>query len=535
MNVHLGAHRTELPSEECSAASEGIGPFDAAGHCLVAGHRAKIRADLFERLGTDPPHSLEILVVEKRPFFNAGLDDPAGERLADARQLGQLRPTGGVQIDLEASFLVSRPFHLHEPIAQSAVDHPPENHRSEPDRDQGADGRLVRPSQDPRANRRSTFFRRRRHGWDARDALLVARQRPTYYDGLYVSPPADPPDGSLCFGVSVAVPNEFREILWDDAVREELRQIVRLAIREDLGSAGDLTSRAVVPENLAGRAAVAARQAGVVCGLAAAEEALGLIDPELRWTAKSEDGRPVAAGDQVGVIAGPARTLLSAERLVLNVLGRLSGVATLTRRYVEAVAGTHARIYDTRKTTPGWRRLEKYAVCCGGGWNHRLGLFDAVLIKDNHLALGAEKGDSPHLCEAPSGPFRQMGTVPFFGYTPAEAVRKARRFIASQPAEAAGDRTVVEIEVDTLEALEEVLSAGPDVVLLDNMTPEQLRRAVAIRDAAGCRVPLEASGGVSLANVAEVAASGVDRISVGAVTHAAPWLDFGLDWMPGGR
>jgi nicotinate-nucleotide pyrophosphorylase (carboxylating) len=207
---------------------------------------------------------------------------------------------------------------------------------------------------------------------------------------------------------------------------------------------------------------------------------------------------------------------LTAERLVLNLLGRLSGIATLTRKYVDAVAGTQSRIYDTRKTTPGWRRLEKYAVRCGGGCNHRTGLFDAVLIKDNHLAVGKEATDSTAR------------------YTPAEAVARARRFIEEQAPEPAQGPMIVEVEVDTLEQLDEVLAAGPDLVLLDNMTPAQLREAVRHRDARNPTVELEASGGVRLETVRQIAQSGVDRISVGALTHAAVWLDFGLDWLPGG-
>jgi nicotinate-nucleotide pyrophosphorylase (carboxylating) len=202
--------------------------------------------------------------------------------------------------------------------------------------------------------------------------------------------------------------------------------------------------------------------------------------------------------------------LLTCERLVLNLLGRLSGIASLTRQYVKAIAGTKARIYDTRKTTPGWRRLEKYAVRCGGGFNHRLGLFDAVLIKDNHLVVGAEaRGEQ---------------------FTPAEAVRRARQFLASAFPERP-DPMIVEVEVDTLDQLREVLSAQPDLVLLDNMSLGDLRAAVALRDSEAPSVQLEASGGVRLETVAEIARTGVDRISAGALTHSAAWLDIGLDWL----
>lgn len=314
------------------------------------------------------------------------------------------------------------------------------------------------------------------------------------------------------------MPKELRQITWNDALCQELREIVRLAIREDLGDEGDVTSRALVPKGATGRAAVVARRSGVVAGLPAAEEAIRMVDAALVWNAQADDGRAVDAGQPIALVEGPALGLLAAERLALNVLGRLSGIATLTRTYVEAVAGSRARIYDTRKTTPGWRRLEKYAVRCGGGWNHRTGLYDAVLIKDNHLALGAEGADDP-----PAG---EGGR-----YTPAQAVRLARRFAESASADPARGGMVVEIEVDTLDALEQVLPASPDVVLLDNMGPDDLRRAVAMRDAVDRTVQLEASGGVSLSTVAAIAASGVDRISVGALTHSAPCLDLGLDWL----
>jgi nicotinate-nucleotide pyrophosphorylase (carboxylating) len=205
----------------------------------------------------------------------------------------------------------------------------------------------------------------------------------------------------------------------------------------------------------------------------------------------------------------------------LNLLGHLSGIATLTARYVEAVSGTKARIYDTRKTLPGWRRLEKFAVHCGGGHNHRLGLFDGVLIKDNHLAFGAE----------------QTGAA---RYTPAEAVQRARAFLAQLPAEARPETLLVEVEVDSLDQLSEVLSAAtsretlesllPDIVLLDNMPPAVLAEAVALRNALAPAVELEASGGVNLSTVAAISRTGVERISVGALTHSACWFDVGLDW-----
>ena len=306
---------------------------------------------------------------------------------------------------------------------------------------------------------------------------------------------------------------EFTQTVWNDQLDRDLRDLLRLAVREDAGDLGDLTTLALVPEDATGGAAVVVRQPGVIAGLPAAEIAVAMIDPRLRWTVEAEDGATVEAGKCVARIDGPARSLLTAERLVLNLLGRMSGIATLTRQYVEAVAGTKARIYDTRKTTPGWRRLEKYAVRCGGGHNHRTGLFDAVLIKDNHLALGAD--------------IRSANRA---GYTPAEAVARARRFLEEQGMSGPLG-PIVEVEVDTLEQLDEVLPAGPDIVLLDNMSPAMLSEAVVRRETAGLAAELEASGGVSLATVGAIAQSGVDRISVGALTHSAVCLDIGLDWL----
>ena len=180
---------------------------------------------------------------------------------------------------------------------------------------------------------------------------------------------------------------EFHQVAWDSQLEADWLRLLELAVEEDLGRQGDCTTLAIVPADALGRAAVVARRSGVIAGLAAVESTLRRFDPRLRWSPELEDGASVSPNARLGVIEGPARGILAAERVLLNFLGRLSGVAALARRYVEAVTGTKARIYDTRKTTPGWRRLEKYAVRCGGGWNHRTGLFEAVLIKDNHLAL----------------------------------------------------------------------------------------------------------------------------------------------------
>jgi nicotinate-nucleotide pyrophosphorylase (carboxylating) len=297
------------------------------------------------------------------------------------------------------------------------------------------------------------------------------------------------------------MPKDFHQIAWDESLNQDWTALLRLAIAEDFGGEGDWTTNALVGPAALGRAGVIARQPGVIAGLPGVGATLAAVESRLQWSPHAEDGRPVAPGQIVATIAGPARGLLGAERILLNLLGRLSGIATLARQYVDAVAGTNARIYDTRKTTPGWRRLEKYAVRCGGGRNHRGGLYEAVLIKDNHLALGKE--------------------------SPAEAVARARAFVRQH---AAGPDMLVEVEVDTLDQLVIALPARPDIVLLDNMTPAELREAVARRNAVDPAIELEASGGVSLATVREIAETGVDRISVGALTHSAAAVDFGLDW-----
>jgi nicotinate-nucleotide pyrophosphorylase (carboxylating) len=310
---------------------------------------------------------------------------------------------------------------------------------------------------------------------------------------------------------------DFTQLAWSPQIAEDLRRIVRLAVFEDLDRGQDWTTICLVREEVTASANLVARKPGVLSGLAAIAVIFDEMEVEAECHAKVKDGDVVAGGAVLATLGGGARDLLTSERIVLNVLGRLSGIATLTRQYVDAIAGTKARIYDTRKTTPGWRRLEKYAVHCGGGHNHRTGLYDAILIKDNHLALGHE----------------QSGASAFL---PAEAVRKAREFLAQQiageaPRGAPDPGMIVEVEVDSLGQLREVLPENPDIILLDNMTPDQLREAVKIRDAAGSSAELEASGGINLQTVAAIAATGVDRISSGALTHSAVCLDIGLDWL----
>jgi nicotinate-nucleotide pyrophosphorylase (carboxylating) len=245
----------------------------------------------------------------------------------------------------------------------------------------------------------------------------------------------------------------------------------------------------------------------VIAGLRAVPALIDEMHAAIEWAAKVNDGDAVVSGTIAGELGGSARDMLVCERPLLNLLSRLAGIATLTQKYVEQIVGTGARIYDTRKTTPGWRRLEKYAVRCGGGHNHRTGLFDAILIKDNHLALAAGQDLSP-----------------------ADAVRRARDFLQQIAAQRSGERLLVEIEIDRLDQLDDVLVAAPDIVLLDNMSPATLREAVARRNALAPTIQLEASGGVTLATVREIALTGVERISVGALTHSATALDIGLDW-----
>lgn len=302
---------------------------------------------------------------------------------------------------------------------------------------------------------------------------------------------------------------EFQQSCWDASVQEDCRQLVRLAIREDLQQRGDVTTLSLVESSARGRAIMVAREPGVICGVRAARLVLDEMSLSLEWTPRVADGDWVAGATPLATISGPARELLTAERLLLNVVGRLSGVASLTRQYVNRVAGTAARIHDTRKTTPGWRRLEKYAVRRGGGSNHRAGLFDAVLIKDNHLALIGGNNDG--------------------SLSSADAVVRARRRLLEMFPDAGGS-LIVEVEVDTLDQLQDVLPQQPDIVLLDNMSCDQLREAVAMRDAARVETQLEASGGVNLDSVADISRSGVDRISVGALTHSAVSLDVGMDW-----
>jgi nicotinate-nucleotide pyrophosphorylase (carboxylating) len=305
---------------------------------------------------------------------------------------------------------------------------------------------------------------------------------------------------------------EFHQSAWDEQTIDDCRHLIALAVREDLDRGHDWTTVSLVPSQAQASAQVVARQEGVVAGLLAAELVCREMNLAARWEPHAADGQSVHRGQVLGLLTGSARDLLTAERTILNFLGRLSGVASYTRRFVDELTGLPARLYDTRKTTPGWRRLEKYAVRCGGGHNHRTGLFDAILIKDNHLALG-----------------RQLGAEKF---TPAQAVLHAKEFVEQMRRDTPViGEPLIEIELDRLDDFEAVLAASPDIVLLDNMPLEMLREAVDRRNAAAAKTELEASGGVRLETVRPIAETGVDRISCGALTHSAVNFDVALDWV----
>jgi nicotinate-nucleotide pyrophosphorylase (carboxylating) len=275
----------------------------------------------------------------------------------------------------------------------------------------------------------------------------------------------------------------------------EIRAAVKAALAEDIGG-GDATTLATVPANATAKAVMRAREPLVVAGLDFAKAAFLHLSSSVKIEYLVHDGTHVARGDNLLRISGSARAILTAERVALNFVQHLSGIATLTAQFVDAVKGTRAQILDTRKTTPGWRRFEKYAVACGGGKNHRLGLFDMVLIKDNHLA--ALQNEKPNAVVA--------------------AIQLARKKFP---------KLKIEVEADTLEQVTQAADAGADIILLDNMTPEQMWQAVKI---AKGRAKTEASGGVNLATVRAIAGSGVDFISVGALTHSARAVDIGLDF-----
>lgn len=301
------------------------------------------------------------------------------------------------------------------------------------------------------------------------------------------------------------MPNQYQQVAWNEQLADDCSHLIRLAVREDLDRGQDWTTVATVGADQVARASVVSREAGVFCGQHVVAMIVEIMSLQVEIEMSVSDGDTITAGQSLLKITGNARDMLTAERTILNFLGRLCGIATRAARYVAEVAGTKAVVYDTRKTTPGWRRLEKYAVRCGGGTNHRTGLFDAVLIKDNHLAFAG-------LSEQPE-----------------QAIRHVREFL-DDPQTPSPSELPITIEVDTLEQLKRVLLLQPDIVLLDNMPPSRLTDACQLRDTLAPSVILEASGGITLDTLAGVAQSGVDRISVGGLTHSATNLDLGLDW-----
>lgn len=323
----------------------------------------------------------------------------------------------------------------------------------------------------------------------------------------------------------INLPHDFPQLTWSPALEEAALPLIRLALQEDLGGQRDWSTWASVPDKLIAQAKMVSREPGVVCGLkllpmiqtvmaelseagACGEPA---TDPPGRWRLSAVDGDRVEAGAVLARWEGSAARLLTMERTALNFLGRLSGISTQTRHFVDAVASTGTAIYDTRKTTPGWRLLEKYAVRCGGGRNHRLGLYSAIMLKDNHLASGLGDASSPE----------NLRSI--------IAAARTKLRTAQESNQLTGD-LIFEVEVDSLAQLAVVLREDVDLILLDNMTLHELRQALTMRETSKKRIPLEASGGVNLANVAQIAGTGVDRISVGCLTHSVTTLDIGLDW-----
>lgn len=309
--------------------------------------------------------------------------------------------------------------------------------------------------------------------------------------------------------------------LSEETIADTLK-LVESSLTEDTGSCDlstgiDCTTDAVVPHDAVASAAFVSRESGTVCGVEVARIVAEKFAPRVELTNAVSDGETVEPGQTIATLSGPAHDILTIERTCLNFMCRLSGISTLSRTFVDRVAGTKAQVLDTRKTTPGWRRLEKYAVACGGGTNHRMGLYDAVMLKDNHLAFyRSQVADD-------------VAVIP-------SALEQARKWITDNASRLPnGLKTILQLEVDTIEQFEIAISESnatvPDIVLLDNMSTEQLSAAVKIRDEKSPDVLLEASGGVNLDTIAGIAKTGVDRISVGALTHSAMNFDVGLDWI----
>lgn len=307
------------------------------------------------------------------------------------------------------------------------------------------------------------------------------------------------------------------QIQFSDETKSDCLKLISMALEEDIGatdltSGVDCTSDAIVPRGTLASAAFVSRAEGVVCGIKIAQLAIEYFAPAIEFEVHVEDGQAVSAQQAIATITGPAHQILTMERTCLNFMCRLSGISTLTSNYVRQIEGTSACVLDTRKTTPGWRRLEKYAVACGGGSNHRMGLYDAIMIKDNHLAFYRSQVDE------------KTDVIP-------DAIQVARTWINDHASTLPnGSETILQLEVDTLEQLDRALGTDCDVVLLDNMSCEMMNKAVAMRNERAPQVLLEASGGVNLTTIGKIAQTGVERISVGALTHSAINFDIGLDW-----
>ncbi len=287
--------------------------------------------------------------------------------------------------------------------------------------------------------------------------------------------------------------------MWTVSEEKNCRSLVQLALEEDLEPGGDLTSKAVLPANTKGKAVFISRESGIIAGLPIVQVVFEQVSRDIRVELLLQDGTEVQPGDKLAQVSGPLDAMLTGERTALNFLQRLSGIATKTNQFVKAVGNSQAKILDTRKTTPGYRSLEKYAVRCGGGYNHRRGLYDGILIKDNHLAALADKDKAI-----------------------TKAVNAARMEV--------GKSHPVELEIDRLDQLDEGLAAQPDIILLDNMAVEDMAEAVRRRNDQAPEILLEASGGISLETIADIAATGIDRISVGALTHSAAAFEIGFDY-----
>jgi nicotinate-nucleotide pyrophosphorylase (carboxylating) len=301
---------------------------------------------------------------------------------------------------------------------------------------------------------------------------------------------------------------DYAPVHADEVLRHDLTALVRLSIAEDLRDSMDWTTVCIMPPDARGGCEIRTRADGVAAGLVTLPWIIDEFDADLHAETLIEDGQRFTKGQTLARLTGNVRDLLTAERTVLNLISRMCGIATMTAAYVAALGDSKAKLYDTRKTTPGWRLLEKYAVRCGGGHNHRSGLYDGFLIKDNHLWLAGKNGQ------------------------PLSAAQAATRAIHWRDGKVGHHNAppIVEIEVDSLEQFREVLPVNPDIILLDNYSLDHLRIAVQERNAAGSSVQLEASGNVRIETIGTIAATGVDRISSGALTHQATSLDLGLDW-----